>query len=545
MTVERALKVLPPSIVDASLVREMDKVQTTFQSLRPIKMHKLQSKRKFLRCNMLVKKKTNGTVTSRLAIDGSQQPADSYNNTHAGTSDIEKLLCLTSAVIADASYRKVPLTIGGLDVPAAFIQIPLTRADTNGYQFYTRLPSNLPGPLAGQLNEIVKSHYGMKQSNHIFNRHLHNLLTANGYLPSLLAPHIYKKSCTIDPKNYLFLNMHVDDGAHLSTSPSLTAELKHILSVTYGSKPGYPLSWHDKISEYCGINFIHHPDGSLQAHMGPHIQEFLTKEGMDALPGALTPALPDFLDPPSNPEPFDPKTYQSTQGGLVFLNPIRSDIKTFVNHLSSFNNNPTQSHRDKQIHIMRYLKAYPNEGPRFSSDPANYPHGPQLSSDADCSFATLPNSQSLSGILYFIGTNNAAYASFASAEPGIALSPQEGEYQTLSRSAKQCVYWQQFLDGLGFPQILPTVIREDNLPAINLVKAPEITRHSRHMLIRHHYIRWLYQQGLILPIHQGTNDMSADFLTKVHPPRKFHYFKDKIFNAQSQLRLFLEKRASI
>jgi hypothetical protein len=272
--------------------------------------------------------------------------------------------------------------------------------------------------------------------------------------------------------------------------------------------------------------------------MGPHIKKFLTKEGMDPLPGALTPAQPDFFDLPSNSTPVDSTTYQSTQGGLVFYTPTRSDIKPYVNHLSRQNHHPTQSDRTKQINIMRYIKAYPDEGPTFSANPADYPHGPQLSATADNSHGSLPNSQSLSGIFYTIGNNNAASASFASAEPGISLSPQEGEYHTLSRAAKQCVFWRQFLEGLGFPQPFPTVIHEDNLPAINLVKAPEVTRNSRHMLIKHHYIRWLYQQNLILPVHQGTNDITADFLTKVHPPRKFHFFKDVIFNT-NHIRQFL------
>lgn len=540
MTITRALKTLETPVVDASLAREMKKVQVSFASLKPITTADIEDKSAFLRCNMLVKEKRNKDVNSRLAIDGSQQPPDSYNSTHSGTSDFEKLLCLFSATIADASHRQVPLQLGSFDVPAAFIQCPLTRLDTNGYQLITRLPSNLPGPLAGQLNEIVGAHYGLKQSNNIFTESFRRFLVKNGYSNSILGPHVYRKTCPLNPKNYLIISMHVDDGSFMSTSPTLTAELKSILTAEYGSTDGHPLTWNDEITDYCGINFIRYADGSIKAHMGPHITKFLTKEGMDALPGALTPALADFFLSPSNSTPFNPDTYQSTQGGLLFLTPIRSDIKLFVNHLSSFNFNPCQSDRDKQIQIMRYLKAYPNEGPTFSYKSDQYPNGPQLSAAADCSFASLPNSQSLSGILYYTGDHTAAFASFASAEPGIALSPQEGEYLTMGRAAKQCIYWQQFLDGVGFPQLLPTIIREDNLPAINLVKAPEVTRHSRHMLIKHHYIRWLYQQGLILPIHQGTNDMSADFLTKFNPPRKFHYFKDKVFNAQQQFRKFLD-----
>ena len=542
MTLEKAYKILPSESVTASLHREMNKVHTTFKSLRPITPDLIEPLHQLLRAQVLVKEKRDGSTTSRLAIEGRKQYPDSYNSTHAGTFDTEKLLCLASACIADAAHRNVPLEIFGFDLPAAFLQAPLTRSDTNGFQLLTRLPSNMPGLLAGQLNEITGPQYGIKQSNNLFNHHLRTQLATIDYHPSILGPHIYHKQCPLNPQNYILVNMHVDDGAGFSTSPTLTIELKAFLSKHFGSHSAFPLTWHPELTEYCAISFTRTPDASLKADMGKYIRQLLTKEGMDLIPGSLSPALPGFFDPPTDLTPFDPVQYQSTQGGLLFANPIRHDVKTYVNHLSRSNIHPTQSDREKQIHVLRYLKEHPDEGPTFSANPVNYPNGPQLSASADNSHASLPNAQSLSGILYFIGNNNAAFSSFASAEPGIALSPQQAEYETLSRAAKQCVYWQQFLNGLGFQQSLPTIIHEDNLPAINLVTAPEVTRNSRHILIKHHYIRWLYQQGIVRPVHQGTNDLSADFLTKVHPPRKFHFFKDVVFNSQPYIRQFLARR---
>jgi hypothetical protein len=97
---------------------------------------------------------------------------------------------------------------------------------------------------------------------------------------------------------------------------------------------------------------------------------------------------------------------------------------------------------------MRYLKAYPKVGPKFSSDPESYPNGVQLTVDADNSHASLPNCQDQSGIIYRIGATNAPFSTYASAEPGISLSPQEGEYGTLCRAAKNTMYWRQVLEGL-------------------------------------------------------------------------------------------------
>jgi hypothetical protein len=300
----------------------------------------------------------------------------------------------------------------------------------------------MPGSLAGQLNEIIKPQYGMKQSNNVFDRHLHTLLTSHGHHPSLLAPHIFKKAYPIDPSNYLF-------ATKLMIAPSLGnpvfSPLNYALFLTIadGAYRDFPLTWKAPLTNYCALRYTRTLNG-----LGPHMRKFLTKKGMGPLPGALTPAQSDFFDLPSNPTPVDPKMNQSTQGGLIFYTPTRSDIKPYVNPLSRRNHHPTHSDRSKQINIMRYIKAYPDEGPTFSISPADYPDGAQLSASAESSHGSLPNGQSLSGTLYIIGHNNAA---FASAELGISLSPQEGEYHTLSRATKQCIFWRQFLEGLGFP----------------------------------------------------------------------------------------------
>lgn len=528
MSITKALKMLDPIKVVAAIEKELDKVETQYESLVPISKSLLQEKSLWLRSQMFVKEKLLGDVSARLAIDGSKQPSDSYNSTYSGTSSTELLLLLLSTCVADAASRgcSPTLTLSGFDIKGAFLHCDLTPADTNGYQFVTNLPKDIPGPKAGQLRAIVKGQYGIKQSNNIFNSHLGGTLEQNGYHSEPLTPYIYTKRCPTNASNFLAVNTHVDDGAVFSTSSLLLAELKAVLTARFGE-----LTWHDNLSHFCGIDFFRHPDHSVQLSMHTHLLKYLHDTGMDDIPGALTPTLSDFFDLPCDPTPYDSTSYQSTQGNLLFYCPIRSDIKMSVHHLSRSNHHPTISDRHKQIQILRYLKAHPYDGPRFSSDPLSYPNGVQLTVDADSSHASLPNCQDQSGIIYRIGRDNAPFSTHASAVPGISLSPQSSEYATMSTAAKNSMFYRQALEGLGFPQLFPTPIYEDNLPAINLVVAPDVTKNSRHLLIEHHYIRWLYSQGFVIPIHQGTNDMLADFFTKVLPPRKFHYFKDKIFNS--------------
>jgi hypothetical protein len=156
---------------------------------------------------MFIKEKRDGTISARLPIDGSSQTPDTYNTTYAGTSNVEKLLCLLSATVADAAHRHIPLQTGSFDVPAAFLQFGLLRSATNGFQLYTTLPKSFPSPLSGQLNEITGSHYGVKQSNGIFDAEFDGIMTNHDYKTHILSPHIYKKVCPNNPANYLFFNM--------------------------------------------------------------------------------------------------------------------------------------------------------------------------------------------------------------------------------------------------------------------------------------------------------------------------------------------------
>ena len=84
------------------------------------------------------------------------------------------------------------------------------------------------------------------------------------------------------------------------------------------------------------------------------------------------------------------------------------------------------------------------------------------------------------------------------------------------------------------PQQDPTVIYKDNMSAINLAKAPAVSRKSRHIHIRHHFIRDCVLNNLVRVQHVPTERMLADFLTKPFGPKKHAEFRDIYFNVKSK-----------
>ena len=252
---------------------------------------------------------------------------------------------------------------------------------------------------------------------------------------------------------------------------------------------------------------------------------------MDLVPVALTPSGPDLFDPPTDNTLVDQTQFLRTNGSLVFLLPIRHDIRKEVVFLCSRNSSPTVSDLTKQTRLLRYLKGCPDIGPTFSSSTSSHPHGVTILAAADSSHACHTDGRSQTAYTIQIGNHNAPFLAHSTAEPsGVALSPCEAEYIALGRCAKDGTFYRQFAkrSRLSSNTTNNNPRRQSTRNKFN--SAPQITRKSRHIAIRHHYLRWLYQTKQISPKHQGTNDLIPDGLTKSLPPTKFLWFRSQLLN---------------
>ena len=539
ISIRRAMDTLGPTKTTAGIKKELSKIFDTYRAMKPIAWSDIEPDAVFLRSQMHMKEKLNDTVTGRLAIDGSAQTTDTYKETFAGTSCTTNRCFILSCVLADASHRKVlnHLQIGDFDIPGAFLQNKLPRSETGFKQLWTLLPKDIPPDCLPstisrdskptRVAEIVGSMYGLKQANSIFDKDFAATLARHNYLPLPEDPHTFTKRCPNNPANCLHLNMHVDDGQYFSTSTVLTKELYTLINKRYG--PDVPFR---PVSEgICGVRLTRHPNHDVSLDMEKHIlKSVLPKCGMDKVPPALTPSLPDFFDAPTDNTPTDIKEFQSANGCLIHLLPIRYDIRKEVIHLCTRNKAPTKSDRSKQIHVLRYLKGCPSLGITFSADPKHFPSGVIITGSSDSSHAChKATGQSHSAHILSVGFDNAPFSTYSSAEPAsISVSPCESEYVCLSRLALNAVYFRKFAVSLGYPQKDPSPLKQDNKSTINLVKAPELPSRSRHILQRHHVIRFLYITKQILPIFEGTHDIIPDGMTKTLGPSAFLYFRSKL-----------------
>jgi hypothetical protein len=206
--------------------------------------------------------------------------------------------------------------------------------------------------------------------------------------------------------------------------------------------------------------------------------------------------------------------FRSLIGALNYLSvTTRPDITFAVSSLSQFLKEPGSAHWDVGIQVLRYLKGTKDIGLKFqcSQDSKD-----SLVGYADANWASCPESRrSVSGNLILLNGNVISWKS--KKQPTLSLSSTEAEYKSLGDITKEVMWVKTLLKkvfNLKIPG--PTPIYEDNQGAISLANNEE--NHSnfktKHMSLRHHFIRREIKIKLIILKYVPTHLMLADFLTK-------------------------------
>ena len=118
---------------------------------------------------------------------------------------------------------------------------------------------------------------------------------------------------------------------------------------------------------------------------------------------------------------------------------------------------------------------------------------------------------------YVAMLNNGAIAWRSKRQVTVALSTTEAEYMALAEATKELKWMRQLLEDLGQgpgKELDPTVLHTDNQGAISLAKNPVSHAKSKHIDIRHHFVRDAVMDKIIWLQYVPTNEMTADSLTK-------------------------------
>ena len=192
----------------------------------------------------------------------------------------------------------------------------------------------------------------------------------------------------------------------------------------------------------------------------------------------------------------------------------RPDIAYTVRALSQFNVRHGMELWNAAKRVLRYLKSTSNYGLTFKKT------GKDLVGYVDADWAGCPDDRrSYTGYAFIFG--NAAVSWEAKKQRTVALSSTESEYMAMAEGAKEAIYLQNLLEEFGI-QKRSTVLYNDNQGAQALVKNPIFHARTKHIDVRHHFVRDAFESKLIEPTFLRTEEMPADILTKSLFGRK-HY----------------------
>uniref|UniRef100_A0A6V7IJ44 Reverse transcriptase Ty1/copia-type domain-containing protein n=1 Tax=Bracon brevicornis TaxID=1563983 RepID=A0A6V7IJ44_9HYME len=91
----------------------------------------------------------------------------------------------------------------------------------------------------------------------------------------------------------------------------------------------------------------------------------------------------------------------------------------------------------------------------------------------------------------------------------------------LTEAAKEALYLKRFLGKLGFNNLNKIVLFSDNHGAQKLAKNAVFHSRTKHIDVRHHFIREILESGENFQINYiPTDDTTADILTKGLPRPK-------------------------
>ncbi|KAL5726897.1 hypothetical protein ACHQM5_000142 [Ranunculus cassubicifolius] len=218
----------------------------------------------------------------------------------------------------------------------------------------------------------------------------------------------------------------------------------------------------------------------------------------------------------------DAKVYRSLVGSLLYLTNTRPDIEYSVSLLSRFMQEPSNLHFAAAKRILRYLQGTKNYSLKYAKEEDN-----KLAGFTDSDWAgSIDDRKSTSGYVFCLGSKVISWSS--KKQQTIALSSAEAEYIAATEATCEATWLRRILADLQQKEEAPTTIYCDNKSAIAMTKNPVFHSRSKHIEIKHHFIRDHVSKGEIQLEYVNTNDQLADIFTKTITTDKFNYFRDRL-----------------
>jgi hypothetical protein len=432
---------------------------------------------------------------ARLVARGfSQREGIDYSDTFSPVIRHESIkIILTLAARED-------LEVKSLDVKTAFLNGDVEE------ELYMDQPEGFEDG-SRRVCKLVKSLYGLKQAPLQWNKRLTEFMKSIGLMQSKVDSCVFFSAKGDDR---VIIGMYVDDGLICCRSPDTMNMILSLMDKEFGIT-------HGDVNKFVGLEI--HRDRERKSFFltqQQYIQQTLDKYNMQECKGAKTPGdysnkLTQGMSPGDEGKKREMASipYREAIGSLMYSAvTVRPDIAFSVAQAAQFTSNPGPEHWTAVKRIMRYLKHTREEGLLLQPDPDSG----SLIGYCDADHGGNPdNRKSTSGYLLQLFGSTVSWCSRL--QRVVALSSCEAEYLAIGDAVKNCSWIRSLVTELGYEQ-QATEIKNDNQSAIKLVQNRESHKKTKHIDIRHHFVRDKQEAGEIEINYIPSEEQPADMLTK-------------------------------
>ena len=448
------------------------------------------------------KRDENGVIVrnkARLVAQGfNQEEGIDYEETFAPVARLESIRML----LAFACHKG--FTLFQMDVKSAFL---------NGYileEVYVEQPPGFQNhKYPDHVFKLKKALYGLKQAPRAWYDRLSKFLISNDFSMGKADTTLFIK---VKGDDMIIVQIYVDDIIFGATNDLLCEDFAKSMSSEF------EMSMMGELNFFLGLQIKQSKEG-IFINQAKYVKEMLKKFEMEDAKPMNTPMSSSIkLDKDEHGVAVDTTKYRGMIGSLLYLTASRPDIMFSVGLCARFQSNPKESHLSAVKRILRYISGTKNLG-------LWYPKGSHLDllsfSDADWAGCSIDR-KSTSGTCHFLGF--ALVSWFSKKQNSVALSTAEAEYISAASCCAQVLWMRQTLHdyGLSFSY---TPIMCDNTSAINLSKNPVLHSRTKHIEIRHHFLRDHVQRGDIALEFICTEKQLADIFTKPLALERFSFIR--------------------
>ncbi|GJU80154.1 putative ribonuclease H-like domain-containing protein [Tanacetum coccineum] len=355
--------------------------------------------------------------------------------------------------------------------------------------------------------KVEKALYGLHQAPRAWYETLSTYLLNNGFQRGQIDKTLFIKRVKGD---ILLVQVYVDDIIFGSTKKGMCIDFEKMMHKKF------QMSSMGELTFFLGLQVTQKDDG-IFISQDKYVDEILNKFGFSTVKTASTPmetSKPLMKD--ENAEDVDVHLYRSMIGSLIYLASSRPDIMFVVCACPRFQVTPKVSHLHAVKIIFRYLKGQPKVGLWY---PKDSPFDFEAYTNSDYAGASLDR-KSTAGGCQFLRSRLISWQ--CKKQTIVANSTTEVEYVAASSCYGQVLWIQnQMLDYTY--DFMNTKIFINNESTICIVKNPVFHSKTKHIEIRHHFIRDSNEKKLIQMIKIHTNQNVADLLTKSFDVSTFQY----------------------